>query len=461
MRESVVLLLVLIVLAAFCVAVAPAFSSEPLKENSWVSKASMHVARSSLGVAVVNGRIYAIGGIADDSIVGVNEEYNPATDTWVFKKSMPTPRESFAIVSCQGKIYCIGGTTDVQSHSITGVTEVYDPVTDTWETKASLPNPRSGIKAHEVDGKIYLIGGYVLYWSNYNYYFSDLNDVYDPETDSWASGAPLPTAVPATLSVVVGGKIYFVMGLSNPHQIYDVENDSWSLAGVSMPAFSALHEVSCATAGVDAPERVYVVADTGTFVYDPINDEWVTGASILRHREGFSVAVVNDVIYAIGGFTASYQNYPDDWIYGPSVTVYSTVEQYTPFGYGTVPPTINVASPETNGTYVSGNVSLVFAVNKPVSWIGYSLDEQDNVTVSGNVTLSGLPSGLHNVTVYARDEFGNVGASETLSFTVAEVFPVVPVAAASAASVAVLAVGLLVYFRKRNHRSEAGLVKEL
>ena len=41
-----------------------------------------------------------------------------------------------------------------------------------------------------------------------------------------------------------------------------------------------------------------------------------------------------------------------------------------------------------------------------------------------------------------------------------ESFPVVPVVAASAASIVVVVVGLLVYFRKRNHRSEARLVKK-
>jgi parallel beta-helix repeat protein len=39
-------------------------------------------------------------------------------------------------------------------------------------------------------------------------------------------------------------------------------------------------------------------------------------------------------------------------------------------------------------------------------------------------------------------------------------FPVVPVAAASVAAVAVIGVGLLVYFRKRNHQAETRLVKK-
>jgi hypothetical protein len=93
-------------------------------------------------------------------------------------------------------------------------------------------------------------------------------------------------------------------------------------------------------------------------------------------------------------------------------------------------------------------------VNKPVLWMGYSLDSQDNVTVTGNTTLAGLTSGLHNVTVYAKDEFENTGASETINFTIAEEpepFPIAPVAVASGASIAVIGVGLLVYLKKHKH----------
>ncbi|HLB99869.1 MAG TPA: hypothetical protein VJL33_00925 [Candidatus Bathyarchaeia archaeon] len=34
--------------------------------------------------------------------------------------------------------------------------------------------------------------------------------------------------------------------------------------------------------------------------------------------------------------------------------------------------------------------------------------------------LAGLSSGVHNVTVYASDDAENVGASQTLTFTVAK-----------------------------------------
>jgi parallel beta-helix repeat protein len=113
------------------------------------------------------------------------------------------------------------------------------------------------------------------------------------------------------------------------------------------------------------------------------------------------------------------------------------------------PPQIFISSPE-NKTYTSANVTLEFAINKQTSWIGYSLDGQETVTVTGNTTLSGLSSGLHSVTVYAKDSLGNMGNSNTIWLSVDEPFPTVPVATTSAAAIVFVSVGLIVYFKKRN-----------
>jgi parallel beta-helix repeat protein len=119
----------------------------------------------------------------------------------------------------------------------------------------------------------------------------------------------------------------------------------------------------------------------------------------------------------------------------------------------TTPPRVSLGSP-LNQTYDDSGVPLNFSVNvlspvKSVNWTGYSLDGQQNVTITGNTTLTALSSGLHNVTVYANDTYGNMGASETLTFTIPQPFPVVPVAAASVATVVLVSAGLLVYFKKR------------
>jgi hypothetical protein len=88
-------------------------------------------------------------------------------------------------------------------------------------------------------------------------------------------------------------------------------------------------------------------------------------------------------------------------------------------------------------------------VDEPVSWVGYSLDGADNVTVSGNVTLAVLADGSHNIKFYAVDRVGNTGASKTVYFTIAP-FPTILVAAVAVTITIVAATGyLLIKSRKR------------
>jgi parallel beta-helix repeat protein len=115
-----------------------------------------------------------------------------------------------------------------------------------------------------------------------------------------------------------------------------------------------------------------------------------------------------------------------------------------------VPPKIAILSP-VNQAYNETSVPLFFTVDKQVNWIGYSLDGKQNVTITGNVTIANIPNGLHSITVYANDTYGNMGASETITFRVKlpESFPIATVVAVLGASAVVIAgAGLVIYFRK-------------
>jgi nitrous oxidase accessory protein NosD len=119
------------------------------------------------------------------------------------------------------------------------------------------------------------------------------------------------------------------------------------------------------------------------------------------------------------------------------------------FTVDTIPPLILILSP-ADKTYDTSNIPLNFTVSESVSQITYSLDGEENVTITGNMTLSKLANGDHNLTVYAKDKAGSVGASETTYFSVDAPFPTTLVIA-PIASAAVIGLGLLVCFRKRNH----------
>jgi hypothetical protein len=89
----------------------------------------------------------------------------------------------------------------------------------------------------------------------------------------------------------------------------------------------------------------------------------------------------------------------------------------TRVAYACVPPNVKILSPE-NMIYATSSVPLIFTVDKATSWTGYALDEQANVTVSGNATLTALTDGTHYVIVYANDTDGRMGASCKVYFAV-------------------------------------------
>ena len=118
-------------------------------------------------------------------------------------------------------------------------------------------------------------------------------------------------------------------------------------------------------------------------------------------------------------------------------------------------PTISILSLE-NTSYPLGNLSLTFTVSEPTSWIGYSLDGQENVTVAGNTVLEGLFVGSHYLTVYANDTTGFTGTSETIYFRVEASFPTTLVAAIVIV-VCVFGFGFIIDFWKaKSNRQRTG-----
>jgi N-acetylneuraminic acid mutarotase len=396
------------------------------EQSSWTTLTPMPTARGDLGAAVVNGKIYAIGGLSGDVPVRNNEQYDPVANSWTVEMPMPTARSGFAIAVFDGKIYVIGGTV---GNGFVGNNEVYDPSTNTWETKASMPTPRSDLSANVVNDRIYLIGG--KKYSNTNPYFSEtgINEVYDPTNDSWTTKASIPTASYGYESATINGKIYIVGGSQtttaqqqtsasvDANQVYDPQTNNWTSAANMLTI--ATYGAAAATQDYLAPARLYLaggysqnVLTSKTQVYNPYNNSWTTGTSLSSPRADLALAVVNDVLYAIGGFDGQ------NWL--------NINEQYKPADYGTVPPKLQITSPE-NKTY--SKVNLAFTINRGAAWIGYSLDNQANVTVKEgtNSTLPDLSQGSHSIILYANDSQGNMGCSNIVYFSVDTIPPVIKI----------------------------------
>jgi N-acetylneuraminic acid mutarotase len=121
---------------------------------------------------------------------------------------MQTLREHLAAAVVDGRIYMIGGRSPALG--LTGTShEVYDPIANAWTTAAPLPMGRSGIGAAVLAGRIHVLGGEA------DHTFAE-NEAYDPTTDSWLSFALLPTPRHGLGVVTVGNAIYVLGGGPEP-----------------------------------------------------------------------------------------------------------------------------------------------------------------------------------------------------------------------------------------------------
>ncbi|MDR2707371.1 MAG: hypothetical protein LBB87_01295 [Nitrososphaerota archaeon] len=359
MHKVLVCVLFFFLISALFVTTFSSVSSSELLEDTWNTKTPMKYPRSGLGVVAVDGKIYAMGGIDGivtnandyfysnimDSVVAAVECYDPASDSWVTLEPMPTPRVGFAIAAYQGKIYCIGGQTSdyvldlERTVSVTcNVVEVYDTVTNSWSVKAAMPFYGSGLVGHVLDGKIFVRDKHELY-------------MYDPVADIWAAKTSMSTFTPLNcVSTVIDGKIMtcatfmdFPPNTELRVLIYDPKTDVWHDG--TWPPFEAVGmDAAVATMGIFAPKNVYFLGIGGistlestlenTKVYDPLkNIWWSTDKTIPTGRTNFGVAVVDDILYVVGGTFVGPEGpyYTEDTWRASAVN-----EQYVPFGYSSI-----------------------------------------------------------------------------------------------------------------------------
>ncbi|XP_064194468.1 actin-binding protein IPP isoform X2 [Anguilla rostrata] len=222
----------------------------------WTTVSSLHQARSGLGVAVLEGMIYVVGGEKDSMIFDCTERYDPVTKQWAAVASLNFPRCGVGVCPCHGALYALGGWVGSE---IGKTMERYDPAENKWEIIGSMAVPRYYFGCCELQGFIYVIGG-----------ISDEGvelrsaEVYDPISRRWSA---LPVMV--TRRAYVG-----VASLNNC--IYAV--GGWN------EALGSLETVE---------------------KYCPEEEKWVEVAPMSVPRAGVSVSAVNGLLYAVGGRASS------------------------------------------------------------------------------------------------------------------------------------------------------------
>jgi N-acetylneuraminic acid mutarotase len=189
--------------------------------------------------------------------------------------------------------------------SAAAVTAVSAADNGTWTVRAPSGFKRQEVSYQQVGGKMYLAGGR-----------SNVQQVYDPGTDSWSNVASLPAPVPMDhiQSAAVDGKIYYIGGLTGwpgpsvgSVYVYDTATNTFS-TGASMPAGRdrGAGGIAAYNGKIYLAGGIHAGTTVGWFdVYDPATDTWASLPDLPHRRDHFQAAIVNGRFWAIGGRVSS------------------------------------------------------------------------------------------------------------------------------------------------------------
>jgi N-acetylneuraminic acid mutarotase len=178
-------------------------------------------------VADGNGFWFA-GGMKDkptrkikDHIIAEVWYFNLELDRYTAGPLLPGRRAGGGLARLGDKLHYVSGLmedrdTDSPDHFVLDLKEWAEKGHALWTKAAPLPVPRNQHSIAELNGMIYIIGG------QFNHDLQQLDqvmvDVYDPQSDSWSEGPPLPVAHSHSegATFVHGDRIWMVGGHSTP-----------------------------------------------------------------------------------------------------------------------------------------------------------------------------------------------------------------------------------------------------
>jgi N-acetylneuraminic acid mutarotase len=276
--------------------------------GTWSVRAPLALGpRQELGVAALNGKVYAVGGFnAAGAPVATVEVYDPSTDSWTQRASLPAPLHHVNVAAVGDRLYVVGALSGGNFTAL-GTTLTYDPAADRWTALTPMPSgtERGASGVAVVGARIYVAGG--LRGSS----VAEMS-AYDTASDAWE---PLPSMTVTRDHLAAAskdGRVYAISGRDNGSlraalEVFDPGTSTWSTAASILTARGG-----CAAAELSG--RLVVMGGEGndsdpngifrqTEAYDPATDRWMTLSPMRTGRHGIGAAVVNGAIYVPGGAT--------------------------------------------------------------------------------------------------------------------------------------------------------------
>ncbi|XP_045476736.1 ring canal kelch homolog [Harmonia axyridis] len=195
--------------------------------DQWTSCANMEARRSTLGVAVLNDLIYAVGGFDGSAGLNTAEVFDTKKQSWKMISPMSTRRSSVGVGVLNNLLYAVGGYDGASRQCLCSV-ECYNPETDTWVCVPDMLYRRSGAGVGVLDGILYAVGGHD------GPLVRKSVEAYDSDKETWTPVADMALCRRNAGVVAMNGLLYVVGGddgccnLSSV-EVYNPEKGTWTM----------------------------------------------------------------------------------------------------------------------------------------------------------------------------------------------------------------------------------------
>lgn len=274
----------------------------------WLAREALPLPRSEMAWATTyEGRMHLVGGYGEQRVDRpYHHVYDQAADRWIDAAPLPRGANHVGIEVLNGRLYAIGGFVE-QNRKPHDECYVYETRLGRWDKIAPLPRACGAIGCAAINGRLHAIGG-AIGDTFANKKSIDWHLAYEPQADRWVTLAAMPTGRDhtGTLAVdqyihVIGGRVDSFNTNSNLHHVYDAKKDAWEQRRPLPTARSGhgavLYRDKIFVMGGEGTNRVYGQNEA----YDPVTDNWEAYAPMLTPRHGLGAAVIGDAIHVAGG----------------------------------------------------------------------------------------------------------------------------------------------------------------
>jgi N-acetylneuraminic acid mutarotase len=135
--------------------------------KDWQREADLPDPRGHVSAAVLDGKLYALGGDHGHDITQIDvkscHRFDPATKQWTPIASLPDGRSHFesSTIVYQGRILIVGGRCNScqPPRNVVGELLQYDPQADAWHVVGTMSQKLLAPAAAIISGRIVVTGG--------------------------------------------------------------------------------------------------------------------------------------------------------------------------------------------------------------------------------------------------------------------------------------------------------------